>query len=135
MHEMGPAIHTLAIDCPSTNIGAATPRMIRVFYISMGVSLVTAESLKKREEDVGNIYYGVQETIIIFENSFIPWEHVYMLGETEFSGMLVERFAGYHRQSYGGGKPGNRDELIGASLVLAEYNGCAKSSHIKDKFI
>ena len=29
------------------------------------------------------------------------------LGEIDFTGMLVERFAGYHRQSYGGCKVGN----------------------------
>ena len=49
--------------------------------------------------------------------------------------MLVERFAGYHRQSYGGCKVGVGDVLIGAAAVAADYNGCAKASHIKDKLI
>ncbi|MDR1397092.1 MAG: 4-hydroxybutyryl-CoA dehydratase [Desulfarculales bacterium] len=85
--------------------------------------------------DVGNVNYGGQEAIVIFENTFIPWEQVFMLGETDFTGMLVERFAGYHRQSYGGCKVGNGDVLIGASAALAEYNGAAKASHVKDKLI
>ncbi|HJD96968.1 4-hydroxyphenylacetate 3-hydroxylase family protein [Mailhella massiliensis] len=91
--------------------------------------------LEPYKTDAGNINYGGQEAIIIFDHSFIPWENVYMLGETDFSGMLVERFAGYHRQSYGGCKPGNGDVLIGASQAIAEYNGCARASHIKDKLI
>ena len=49
--------------------------------------------------------------------------------------MLVERFAGYHRQSYGGCKVGVGDVLIGAAALAAEYNGAAKASHIKDKLI
>ena len=49
--------------------------------------------------------------------------------------MLVERFAGYHRQSYGGCKVGVGDVLIGAAAVAADYNGAAKASHIKDKLI
>ena len=53
----------------------------------------------------------------------------------EFAGMLVERFAGYHRQSYGGCKVGVGDVLIGAAAVAADYNGAAKASHIKDKLI
>jgi 4-hydroxybutyryl-CoA dehydratase/vinylacetyl-CoA-Delta-isomerase len=85
--------------------------------------------------DVGNINYGGQEAIVIFEDTFIPWNQVFMCGETDFSGMLVERFAGYHRQSYGGCKVGNGDVLIGASAAMADYNGAAKASHIKDKLI
>ena len=49
--------------------------------------------------------------------------------------MMVERFAGYHRQSYGGCKVGVGDVLIGASAVAADYNGVAKASHVKDKLI
>ena len=48
---------------------------------------------------------------------------------------MVERFAGYHRQSYGGCKVGVGDVLIGAAALAAEYNGAAKASHVKDKLI
>jgi len=49
--------------------------------------------------------------------------------------MMVERFAGYHRQSYGGCKVGVGDVVIGAAALAAEYNGAQKASHIKDKLI
>jgi len=58
-----------------------------------------------------------------------------MCGEVDFTGMLVERFAGYHRQSYGGCKVGNGDVLIGAASAIAEYNGAGKASHVKDKLV
>ena len=58
-----------------------------------------------------------------------------MAGESEFAGMMVERFAGYHRQSYGGCKVGVGDVVIGAAALAAEYNGAEKASHIKDKLI
>ena len=51
------------------------------------------------------------------------------------SGPLVERFAGYHRQSYGGCKVGVGDVLIGAASLAADFNGAAKASHIIDKII
>ena len=85
--------------------------------------------------DTGNVNYGGQEAIMIFDNTFIPWERVFMCGEIDFSGMLVERFAGYHRQSYGGCKVGNGDVLIGATAAVADYNGASKASHVKDKII
>ncbi len=85
--------------------------------------------------DVGNKNFGGHEALMIFNNVFIPWEQVFMCGEYEFSGPLVERFAGYHRQSYGGCKVGVGDVLIGAAALAADYNGAAKASHIKDKLI
>jgi 4-hydroxybutyryl-CoA dehydratase/vinylacetyl-CoA-Delta-isomerase len=72
---------------------------------------------------------------MIFDDLFVPWENVFMCGEYEFSGALVERFAGYHRQSYGGCKVGVGDVLIGAAALAADYNGASKASHIKDKLI
>lgn len=57
------------------------------------------------------------------------------VGNIEFAGMMVERFAGYHRQSYGGCKVGVGDVLIGAAALAADYNGVPKANHIKDKLI
>ena len=72
---------------------------------------------------------------MVFDDVFVPWENVFMCGEIEFSGALVERFAGFHRQSYGGCKVGVGDVLIGAAATAADMNGAAKASHIKDKLI
>jgi 4-hydroxybutyryl-CoA dehydratase/vinylacetyl-CoA-Delta-isomerase len=85
--------------------------------------------------DVGNSRFGGHEALMVFDNVFIPWDNVFMCGEYEFSGALVERFAGYHRQSYGGCKVGVGDVLIGAAALAAEYNGADKASHVKDKLI
>lgn len=85
--------------------------------------------------DLGNKQFGGHEALVVFEDVFVPNDRVFMDGEYDFSGMLVERFASYHRQSYGGCKCGVGDVLIGATALSAEYNGVAKASHIKDKII
>ena len=105
-----------------------------VFYI-YGRQSCDTRKLEDSEIDVGNKSFGGHEALMIFENVFIPWENVFMCGEYEFSGLLVERFAGYHRQSYGGCKVGVGDVLIGATALAAEYNGADKASHVKDKII
>ncbi len=87
------------------------------------------------EIDVGNCRYGGHECLVVFDDLFIPWDRVFMCGEYSYTGALVERFAGYHRQSYGGCKVGVGDVLIGAAALAAEYNGAAKASHIRDKLI
>ena len=54
--------------------------------------------------DVGNVRYGGQEALVVLDHVFIPNEYIFLNGEYEFAGTMVERFAGYHRQSYGGCK-------------------------------
>jgi 4-hydroxybutyryl-CoA dehydratase/vinylacetyl-CoA-Delta-isomerase len=84
--------------------------------------------------DVGNILYGGQECMVVFDNVFVPWERVFMYKEYDFAFDLVEKFASYHRQSYAC-KSGISDVLIGASQLIAEYQGTSKASHIKDKIL
>jgi len=85
--------------------------------------------------DTGNPNFGGSEALVVFDDVFVPNERVFLAGEAEFAGMLVERFAGYHRQSYGGCKTGVADVVIGASALAADYAGVAKASHVKDKLI
>ncbi|HEY3313758.1 MAG TPA: 4-hydroxyphenylacetate 3-hydroxylase family protein [Bacillota bacterium] len=85
--------------------------------------------------DVGNPRFGGHECLAVFDDVFVPWERVFMYREYEFAGTLVERFAAYHRQSYGGCKVGVGDILIGAAANLAEYVGVKDASHIKDKLV
>ncbi|MFX0092350.1 MAG: 4-hydroxyphenylacetate 3-hydroxylase family protein [Candidatus Hodarchaeota archaeon] len=85
--------------------------------------------------DIGNYKYGGQEIFVIFEDVFIPTDHVFLKGEIEFTGELVNRFAGFHRQSYGGCKVGVGDVLIGAAALVSQYNGVEKASHVRDKLV
>lgn len=85
--------------------------------------------------DLGNARFGGHEALVIFDDVFVPADRVFMCREWEFAGMMVERFAGYHRQSYGGCKVGVGDVLIGAAAVAADYNGVAGAGHIKEKLI
>lgn len=85
--------------------------------------------------DLGNARFGGHEALVIFDDVFVPLDRVFMCKEYEFAGMMVERFAGYHRQSYGGCKVGVGDVLIGAAAVAADFNGVAGAGHIKEKLI
>ena len=107
-----------------------------------GITLILGRQscdTRKTEEfndiDVGNKVYGGHEVLVIFDRVFIPNDMIFLNGETQFAGMMVERFAGYHRQSYGGCKVGVGDVLIGATALAGEMAGSAKASHVKDKLI
>ena len=116
-------------------VAFAVPTDAEGISMIIGRQSCDTRKLEGSELDVGNSEFGGVEALVIFDDVFVPNDRIFLNGENEFAGMLVERFAGYHRQSYGGCKVGVGDVLIGASALAAEYNGAAKASHIKDKLI
>ena len=77
--------------------------------------------------------YGVAESVVVFDDAFIPWERVFMCGEWEFGGRLALTFADFHRHSYCGCKPGITDIIMGATALVADYNGVGNAPHIRDE--
>ncbi len=111
-------------------IPADTPGLIYVF------GRQTNDSRKEEGDiDQGNARFGVVggEATIVYDDVFVPWERVFMCGEYEFAGRLVERFASYHRQNYGGCKTGVADVLVGACTAICKYQGTDSASHVRDK--
>ncbi|WXG43841.1 MAG: 4-hydroxyphenylacetate 3-hydroxylase N-terminal domain-containing protein [Promethearchaeati archaeon SRVP18_Atabeyarchaeia-1] len=104
--------------------------------ITMIYGRQTSDTRKMEENklDVGNWKYGGQEIFVIFDDVFIPREQVFMQGEVEFTGELVNRFAGFHRQSYAC-KTGVGDVLIGAAALSAQYNGVEDAPHVREKLV
>lgn len=126
--SMGPEDRDYAVSfaCPTDAEG---------IFMIVGRQSCDTRKLEGSDIDVGNSRFGGMEALVIFDNVFIPNDRIFLDGETEFAGVLVERFAGYHRQSYGGCKVGVGDVLIGAAAAAADYNGAARASHVKDKLI
>ncbi len=114
-------------------VGAIPADAPGITYI-YGRQSCDTRSMEGGDLDSGNSKFSGQEAMIIFDNVFVPWEHVFMNGEYEFASMLVERFTCYHRRSYVC-KTGLGDVLIGASAAIADYNGVPNVSHIKDKLV
>ena len=102
------------------------------------IHVVGRSTLDMRELDgcdIGNVYYSKYCPTLIFDNVFVPWDRVFMCGETEFAGEMVVKFSSFHRQSHGGCKSGKIDCMIGAALTMMDYNGTAKAGHLKQKVI
>jgi 4-hydroxybutyryl-CoA dehydratase/vinylacetyl-CoA-Delta-isomerase len=84
---------------------------------------------------IGSPLYGQRETcLIVFDRVFVPWERVFMCGETDYTQVFISRFAKTHRMNCGGAcKVGFMDLIIGATQLIAEYHGLSKASHISNK--
>ena len=114
-------------------IGAVPLTAEGVTYV-YGRQSCDTRSMETGAVDQGNAQYAGQEVLAIFDNVFIPWEHVFMDGEFEYVSPMVERFTDYHRASYVC-KTGLGDVMVGAAATIAEYNGLEKVSHIRDKLV
>lgn len=143
MHQTGVVNSHEIVVMPGRSLSAEDADFAVAFAIPVDAPGITLVYGRKPSDDrrygcsidQGNARYGGQEAIVIFEDVEIPMERVFMLGESEWASPLVEYFAGYHRQSYGGCKPGNGDVLIGAAALAAQLNGVEKASHVRDKLV
>ncbi len=102
------------------------------------IHVVGRSTLDMRELDgcdIGNVYYSKYCPTLIFDDVFVPWERVFMCGETEFASEMVIKFSSFHRQSHGGCKSGKIDCMVGTALTMMDYNGTTKAGHLKQKVI
>ncbi|NND30973.1 MAG: 4-hydroxybutyryl-CoA dehydratase, partial [Saprospiraceae bacterium] len=128
-----PTMKLTAEDGKFAVVGAIAVDAPGITYI-YGRQSCDTRSMEGGTIDVGNARYSGQEALVIFEDVFIPHELIFMDGEYDFAAMLVERFTTYHRRSYVC-KSGVGDVLIGAAAAVAEMNGVARASHIKEKLV
>jgi len=77
--------------------------------------------------------YGVSDSVIVFDDAFIPKERVFMCGEWEFGRRLALLFADSHRHSYSGCKPALSDVLCGTAALVAEANNIERVDHVRQK--
>jgi 4-hydroxybutyryl-CoA dehydratase/vinylacetyl-CoA-Delta-isomerase len=76
--------------------------------------------------DKGNVSFGSSESLVIFNDVFVPWDRVFMNGESEYAAEVVMKFVLLHRMVLGGCLAGCGDVLTGAAALLAEYNGLSR---------
>lgn len=143
LHQTGAVNAHWIIAMPGRSLAANEKEFATSFAIpadAKGVTMIYGRqpSDDRRhgcDMDQGNAKYGGQEAVVIFDDVEVPLDHVFMDGETQWATPLIEYFAGHHRASYGGCKPGNGDVLIGAAALIARLNGTEKASHVRDKLV
>ena len=134
--------HWIAV-MPTMNLGEADRDYAVVVMVPADAEGITyiygrqscdTRAMEPGDVDQGNARFGGQEVLVVFDDVFVPHDHVLMDGEFEFAQEMVARFTNYHRASYVC-KTGLGDVLVGAAAAVAEYNGADGASHIKDKLV
>jgi len=145
-HQSGAAIANFILVAPTVNLKenekqfavafAVPPNAPGIIHVAEAPAPNARRLNNQDEMDFGNFEYGVHgSTLVIFNDVFIPKEMVFMCGEYEFAGELASNFGNLQRLASACCKSGHCDLTCGAAAVAADYNGCEKMSHIRDKIV
>jgi len=106
-----------------------------ITFISQYTPFSAERELAEDVAQLGNPIFGQRETsLMVFDDVFVPWERVFLCGEVDYTRDLIARFAKVHRMNCGGAcKVGFADLIIGASRLMADYNGIAAAPHVMEK--
>jgi len=77
--------------------------------------------------------HRMMETLTVFDDVLVPRERVFLEGEWEFAGELAKTFVDFHRFTAISYKLPLVDGLVGAALLMTEYNGLERAKHVQDK--
>ncbi|MCK4786772.1 MAG: hypothetical protein KAV87_23640 [Desulfobacteraceae bacterium] len=73
------------------------------------------------------------DSLIVFDDVLVPWERVFLCGEWKFAGTMVYNFALMHRRTGCSYRIPLSEQLVGAAVAIAEYNGVFKAPHVREK--
>ncbi|UCE54894.1 MAG: 4-hydroxybutyryl-CoA dehydratase, partial [Desulfobacterales bacterium] len=144
LHMTGAVNSHEILVMPTTALNEASKDYAIVCAIPIddpGITLIfgrqASDDRRDKQEwiDSGKPRFGAVggEAVIAFDDVFVPNERIFLNGETEFTATIVYRFAAHHRANYGACKTGIMDVLTGAVSYLAQIQGTAKGSHVRDK--
>jgi aromatic ring hydroxylase len=75
------------------------------------------------------------DTVTVFDDVFVPWERVFFCGEWQYAGALANAFVEFHRFTAASYKLPMCELFIGSAQLIAEYNGVANVTHVRDKIM
>ena len=100
-----------------------------------GISLVATSEHYSNDlfERPMSTKHPIIHAMILFDDVFIPYERVFLCGEWDFAGPLVLSFASWHRFTGLCYKGPVAELLLGAAAIIADYNGVARASNVRNK--
>lgn len=73
------------------------------------------------------------EGFVVFDDVFVPWERVFLAGETQLAGVLANSLGLWERIGGLIAMVDRSELLVGIVRLIAEYNGIEKAGHVQDK--
>jgi 4-hydroxybutyryl-CoA dehydratase/vinylacetyl-CoA-Delta-isomerase len=73
------------------------------------------------------------DCFVIFDDVFVPNERIFLDGQTEFSAIFAHSLGLWERLGGVGEMAHDADMLVGLAQLIAEANGSARISHVREK--
>lgn len=78
-------------------------------------------------------HHSIPDSMCIFDDVFVPNDRVFLDGETEHAAVFAHSLGLWERLGGVSFMVQQADELVGLALLIAEANGTAKVSHVREK--
>ena len=73
---------------------------------------------------------GITQAYLLFQDTFVPNERVFMCGEAKYTGMVIDQFTANYRACIGACVAGQGDVMVGAAALIARANGLSAGTFI-----
>lgn len=134
----GPCVNEIMV-IPTRTLGPKDRQYAVAFAVpanAKGVKMIASPFGGTTHSDFHNPIsssHHMVESLTIFDDVLVPWERVFMNAEVEFAGPLALTFVQYHRFTAISYKAPILDLLVGAGILMAQFNGIAGASHVREK--
>ena len=101
-----------------------------------GLKIVNTTTAPRAEDDRHypvSREFSVPDCYVIFEDVFVPAERVFLCGETEFAGAIVDTLGVWERARSASDMADRAELVLGLAQTIAEMNGVDKIEHIRNK--
>lgn len=78
-------------------------------------------------------WYIHTDSLIVFDDVFVPWDRVFMCGEWSQAATMVYNFALMHRRTGVAYRIPMSEQLVGLATAIAEYHGVTNAPHVREK--
>jgi aromatic ring hydroxylase len=127
------------IVLPSRSMGAGDEAWSLAFAVpvnSRGLRLYASDFLHGTDDPFTrpiSTQHKMIETLTVFDDVFVPWEHVFFCDRPDLAGSAALGFVEYHRFTAVSYKLPLLDALVGAAISIAQANGIDRAGHVRDK--
>lgn len=101
-----------------------------------GLKIVNVTSAPRAEDDRHypiSREFSVPDCYLLFEDVFVPNERVFLCGETDFAGAIVDTLGIWERARSAAEMADRAELVLGLAQTIAEMNGVDKVEHIRNK--
>jgi 4-hydroxybutyryl-CoA dehydratase/vinylacetyl-CoA-Delta-isomerase len=138
-HVLGASVVHELLVVPSGEVAADDPNAAVACAIApnaKGLKIVNITSAPRAEDDRHypvSREFSVPDCYVILENVFVPNERVFLCGETEFAGTIVDTLGIWERARSASDMADRAELVLGLAQTIAEMNGVEKIEHIRNK--